>query len=243
MTFNYNIFSLEWSRSVSLHCSCVGLQVFSNCPFGWLALCHSQMSLHDYKEAEKSALKGTAQSRSLFSALFQTFCLTARAYLNTQKYGLFCSLSIHGLKKQIPHYSFVHIYISKHCNLRYVKTGSKKRATCFGALQQKELNSYVLRFYANESNLSCSKSGWCWLRIVVAESREKFYLLQQSLYMLRVLPAPRQTCNKEHNSHIWGDSCVYYPFRSQYSYHANCSNPICFKTGLTVGGKTRNIAF
>ena len=32
------------------------------------------------------------QSRSLFSALFETFCLTARAYLNTQKYGLFCSL-------------------------------------------------------------------------------------------------------------------------------------------------------
>ena len=27
-----------------------------------------------------------------FSASFQTFCLTARAYLNTQKYGLFCSL-------------------------------------------------------------------------------------------------------------------------------------------------------
>ena len=33
------------------------------------------------------------QSRSLFSASFQTFCLTARAYLNTQKYGLFCSLN------------------------------------------------------------------------------------------------------------------------------------------------------
>ena len=32
------------------------------------------------------------QSRSLFSASFHTFCLTARAYLNTQKYGLFCSL-------------------------------------------------------------------------------------------------------------------------------------------------------
>ena len=31
------------------------------------------------------------QSRSLFSASFQTFCLTAHAYLNTQKYGLFCS--------------------------------------------------------------------------------------------------------------------------------------------------------
>jgi len=32
------------------------------------------------------------QSRSLFSALFQTFCLTARVYLNMQKYGLFWSL-------------------------------------------------------------------------------------------------------------------------------------------------------
>ena len=32
------------------------------------------------------------QSRSLFSASFQTFCLTAGAYLNRQKYGLFCSL-------------------------------------------------------------------------------------------------------------------------------------------------------
>ena len=32
------------------------------------------------------------QSHSPFSALFQTFCLTARAYLNTYKYGLFCSL-------------------------------------------------------------------------------------------------------------------------------------------------------
>ena len=29
---------------------------------------------------------------SLFSASFQTFCLTARAYLNAQKYGLFYSL-------------------------------------------------------------------------------------------------------------------------------------------------------
>ena len=33
------------------------------------------------------------QSRCLFSASFQTSCLTARAYLNMQKYGLFCSLS------------------------------------------------------------------------------------------------------------------------------------------------------
>ena len=32
------------------------------------------------------------QPHSPFSASFETFCLTARAYLNTQKYGLFCSL-------------------------------------------------------------------------------------------------------------------------------------------------------
>ena len=31
------------------------------------------------------------QSRSLFSALFQAFCLTVRANVKTQKYGLFCS--------------------------------------------------------------------------------------------------------------------------------------------------------
>ena len=37
------------------------------------------------------------QSRSLFSVSFQTFCLTARAYLNTQKYGLFCSLTMLGV--------------------------------------------------------------------------------------------------------------------------------------------------
>ena len=33
-------------------------------------------------------------SRSLFSASFQTFCLTVRACLNTQKYGQFCSLQL-----------------------------------------------------------------------------------------------------------------------------------------------------
>ena len=36
-------------------------------------------------------------TRPLFSASLHTFCLTARAYLNTQKYGLFCSLIIHEL--------------------------------------------------------------------------------------------------------------------------------------------------
>ena len=33
-----------------------------------------------------------SQSRSPFSASFQTFCFTTRAYFKTPKYGLFCSL-------------------------------------------------------------------------------------------------------------------------------------------------------
>ena len=41
------------------------------------------------------------QSLSLFSASFQTFCLTARAYLNAQKYGLFCSLALHDLQQHL----------------------------------------------------------------------------------------------------------------------------------------------
>ena len=40
------------------------------------------------------------QSRSSFSASLQTFCLTVRANLNTQKYGLFCSLE--PLKGRLP---------------------------------------------------------------------------------------------------------------------------------------------
>ena len=46
------------------------------------------------KEIGKACRKSlTREAREpLFSASFQTFCLTARAYLNTQKYGLFCSL-------------------------------------------------------------------------------------------------------------------------------------------------------
>ena len=43
--------------------------------------------------AKRASLTNVSpQSRSLFSASFQTFCLTARGYLNTQKQGLFCSL-------------------------------------------------------------------------------------------------------------------------------------------------------
>ena len=42
-------------------------------------------------------LASLPRSRSLFSASFRTVCLTTRAYLNTQKYGSFCSLEEQGL--------------------------------------------------------------------------------------------------------------------------------------------------
>ena len=45
------------------------------------------------KEIGKAWRSVSPQSRSLFSASFQTFFfLSAHSYLNTQKYGLFCSL-------------------------------------------------------------------------------------------------------------------------------------------------------
>ena len=49
-------------------------------------------SLTRAKLASLTRPQRVPQSRSLFSASFQTFCLTVRAYQNTQKYGLFCSL-------------------------------------------------------------------------------------------------------------------------------------------------------
>ena len=49
------------------------------------------------------------QSRSPFSASFQTFCFTARAFLNTQKYGLFCGLLIYSFIHPFTHsHSFIH---------------------------------------------------------------------------------------------------------------------------------------
>ena len=49
------------------------------------------------KSEKKSVKRGISVlrargARASLSASFQTFCLTARAYLNKQKYGLFCSL-------------------------------------------------------------------------------------------------------------------------------------------------------
>ena len=52
----------------------------------------SARTSHALREKKTVFLASLPRSRSMFSATFQTFCLTARAYLNTQKYGLFCSL-------------------------------------------------------------------------------------------------------------------------------------------------------
>ena len=48
-----------------------------------------------------SCVAVSPHSHSPFSASFQTFCLTARAYLNTQKYGLFCSLQLKRQRQQL----------------------------------------------------------------------------------------------------------------------------------------------
>ena len=50
------------------------------------------MPVRHRRQEKKKHFSVSTQSHSLFSASFQAFCLTARAYLNTQKYGLFCSL-------------------------------------------------------------------------------------------------------------------------------------------------------
>ena len=57
------------------------------------------------RERKNGIFSVSPQSGSLFSASFQTFCLTVRAYLNTQKYGLFCSL--------LPYISYI-MYVPPH---------------------------------------------------------------------------------------------------------------------------------
>ena len=49
------------------------------------------------------------------------------------------------------------------------KTGGKN-VTCLATLLQNEFHRYVSRFTTHELNLSCTKSGCCTLRKVVAES-------------------------------------------------------------------------
>ena len=56
-------------------------------------------ALYARRACEAREKSVSPQSGSLFSASFQTFCLTARGYLNKQKDALFCSLVIKSLRE------------------------------------------------------------------------------------------------------------------------------------------------
>ena len=125
----------------------------------------------------------------------------------------------------------------KKAALRYVKTG-KELKTCnlFCNIAVKRVEMRRCAFYQSPSNMSCSKSVCCRVRKVVAESREWFYFLQQNLYTLRVLRAQAKAnlfFSKWRNSRVWCDSRVVL---------SNQKFLICYKTGLTVCGRTSNIA-
>ena len=56
------------------------------------------------REKKTPIFSVSTEYHSPFSSSIQTFCLTARAYLNKQKYGLFCGLgnsSIAALLKEV----------------------------------------------------------------------------------------------------------------------------------------------
>ena len=74
-------------------------------------------------------------------------------------------------------------------SLKVLKNGQQKCATCSATLLQNGLKSDV-RFTTHESNLPVLEPLGCWRsQKVFAESREKFFFLQQNLYMLHILPA------------------------------------------------------
>ena len=101
----------------------------------------------------------------------------------------------------------------------------------------------MLRVLPPTSNLSCNKLVYCWLRKVVAESIDQFYLLQKNLYILRILPAQGKCAwqkVKKRPSIAWLPRNFN---QSEVSIHATSKNLICCKTGFNVGGKTRNISF
>ena len=132
-----------------------------------------------------------------------------------------------------------------HLGLKMIKRCEKKKGmvkpakkTCnlFCNIATKQVEMRRCAFYQSPSNLSCNKSGCCRVRKVVAESWEWFYFLHQNLYTLRVLRAQAKVnlfFSKWHNSRVWCDSRVVL---------SNQKFLICYKTGLTVGGRTRNIA-
>ena len=74
-------------------------------------------------------------------------------------------------------------------SVEVLKNGQQKCATCSATLLQNGLKIDVC-FTTHESNLPVLQPLGCWrLQNVFAESREKFFFLQQNLYMLHVLPA------------------------------------------------------
>ena len=130
--------------------------------------------------------------------------------------------------------NLLQVYTCKSLIKRYGKTGNK-----IVTLLQNELKNDVERFYRLRSNLLCKISDFCSLQNVVAESRELFYFLQQNAYMLRVLPARVKLLlhSKWRNSGVWRDS------RLILSSQKSVFKQLCCLTGLSMGGKTRYIAF
>ena len=105
-------FKEDWNAFSWLDCKTVGffLKISKEIGKAW------RTSLtREAREPHTPVGRVSPQSRSLFSASFQTFCSTARAYLNTQQYGLFCSLSHDGLFPTILSLNFYHVilYFSK----------------------------------------------------------------------------------------------------------------------------------
>ena len=68
---------------------------------GWI---EASNSIKIYAKTTVCIFSVSPQSRSLFSASLQTFCLIALAYLNMQKYRLFCSL-IHQTEAKLKLFS------------------------------------------------------------------------------------------------------------------------------------------
>ena len=85
--------------------------------------------------------------------------------------------------------------------------------------------------------LSCYR-----LRKVVAESRKQsFFFWQQILYLLPRFSGPRQTCFRQ----VIEFPCIAWLPRnfiqSEVCIHVTCNNLIYCKSGLKLGGKTRNM--
>ena len=85
----------QWERNLSFSSANVrgaGTRDDTLRTSAWKTIKKSVCGVSLTRTKRASCVAVSPQSHSPFSASFQTFCLTTRAYLNTQKYGLFCSL-------------------------------------------------------------------------------------------------------------------------------------------------------